>query len=86
MTITTPLNHLISNKVHGSKYLATLIHYAFVLQEQLQIMLLLANTDLDSSPRKNLNILAVDILSNQDVIFFMSVADSIVTGIREGTL
>jgi len=49
-------------------------------------MLLLANTDLNSSPRKNLNVLMVDILSNQDVIFFMSMADSMVTGIQEGTL
>jgi len=84
--ITTPSNCFISKGVHNSKCLAILIHYALVLQEQLQIMLLLANTDLGSSPRKNLNVLVVDILSNQDVIFFMSMADSMVTGIQEGTL
>ena len=77
-----------SKGVHGSKCLATLIRYALMLQEQLQIqiMLLLVSTDLGSSPRKNLNVLVVNILLNQDVIFFMSVVDSIVTGIREGTL
>jgi len=48
--------------------------------------ILLANTDLGSSPRKNLNVLVVNILSNQDIIFFMSVADSMVTGIREEIL
>ena len=86
MTITTPLNYFISKRVCGSKCLATLICYMLVLQEQLQIMLLLVNTDLGFSPRKNLNILAVNILLNQDVIFFISMADSMVIEIQEGML
>ena len=85
MMVTTLSNRLMSKRVHGSKCLATLI-CVLVLQEQLQIMLLLANTDLGSFPRKNLNVLVVDILLNQDIIFFMNMADSMVTGIREGTL
>ena len=86
MMVTTLSNCLMSKGVHGSKCLATLICYILVLQEQLQIMLLLANTDLGSFPRKNLNVLVVDILLNQDIIFFMNMADSMVTGIQEGTL
>jgi len=74
-----------SKGVCGLKCLATLICYVLVLLEQLQIMLLLANTDLGSSPRKNLNVLVIDILLNQDVIFFMSMADLMVTEIQERT-
>ena len=79
--ITILLNHLISKGVYGSKCLATQTRYMLVLQKQLQIILLLANTDLGSSSKKNLNVLAVVTPSNQDVIFFMSVVNLIVTGI-----
>jgi len=44
-------------------------------------MLLLANTNLGSSPKKNLNVLVVITPSNQDVIFFISMVDLMVTGI-----
>jgi len=44
-------------------------------------MLLLANTDLGSSLGRNLSVLAAYTLLNQDVIFFMSVADLRVIGI-----
>ena len=48
-------------------------------------MLLLANTDLDSSLGRNLNVYVVYILSNQDVIFYMNVVDLMVIGIWEET-
>jgi len=50
------LNHHISKVDHGSKLLATRIHYVRVLQELLQIMLLSANTDLGFSLGKNLSV------------------------------
>ena len=55
------------------------------LQDWLQIMLLLVNTDLDSSLRRNLNVHVVYILSNQDAIFYMNVVDLMSTGIWEET-
>ena len=55
------------------------------LQDWLQIMLLLVNTDLDSSLRRNLNVHVVYILSNQDAIFYMNVVDLMATGIWEET-
>jgi len=42
------------------------------------------NIILDSFFRKNLNALAVSILSNQDTTFFMSVKGTTTTGIQEG--
>ena len=57
-----------------------------MLQDQLQIILLLANTDLGFFLEKNLSVLVVDILLNQDTIFFMSVVDLMAIGIQEGTL
>ena len=73
-------------KDYSSKYLAIRIHYMHMLQEQLQIMLPLANTDLGSSLGKNLSVLVVDTLLNQDIIFFISMVDLMATGIQEGTL
>ena len=75
-----------SKEDHGLKCLAIQICYAHMLQEQLQIMLPLVNTDLGSSLGKNSSVLVVDILLNQDAIFFMSVVDLMATGIWEGTL
>ena len=86
MTTIILLNHLMLKGDHGLKCLAIRIHYACMLQEQLQIMLPLVNTDLGSSLGKNSSVLVVDILLNQDAIFFMSVVDLMATGIREGTL
>jgi len=56
-----------------------------MLQEPLQIMLLLVNWNLGSSLGRNSNVRATDILSKQDTIFYMSVADLMDTGIQEGT-
>ena len=57
----------------GSKLSAILTLYVRMLQELLQIMLLLVNTDLGSSLGRNLSILAAYTLLNQDIISFMSV-------------
>jgi len=57
-----------------------------MLQEQLWIMLLLANTDLDSFLGRILSVHVGYILSNQDTIFSMNVVDLMATGIQEGTL
>ena len=57
-----------------------------MLQEQLQIMLPLANTDLDSFLGRILSAHVGYILSNQDTIFSMNVVDLTATGIQEGTL
>jgi len=65
----------------GSKLSATQIHYVHVLQELLQIMLLLANTDLGFSLGKNLSVCVAYTLLNQDTISFMSVVDLMVIGI-----
>jgi len=65
----------------SSKLLAIRTLYVCVLQELLQIMLLLANTDLGSSLGRNLSVLVAYTLLNQDVISFMSVADLRVIGI-----
>ena len=56
-----------------------------MLQEPLQIMLLLANLDLDSFLGRNSNVYAIDILSKQDTIFYMNMADLMDTGIQGGT-
>jgi len=74
-------SHLMSKGNCGSKLLAIQTLYVCVLQELLQIMLLSANTDLGSSLERNLSILAVYTLLNQDVISFMSVVDLMVIGI-----
>ena len=70
---------------HSSKLSATRIHYVCVLQELLQIMLLLANTDLGFSLGKNLSVHAAYTLLNQDAISFIIVVDLMVIGIQEGT-
>ena len=70
---------------HGSKLSATWIHYMRMLQELLQIMLLLANTNLGFSLEKNLNVCVAYTLLNQDTISFISVVDLMVIGIQEGT-
>jgi len=56
-----------------------------MLQEPLQIMLLLANSDLGSFLGRNSNIYAINIPSKQDTIFYMIVADLMDTGIQGGT-
>ena len=56
-----------------------------MLQELLQIMLLLVNSDLGSSLGRNSNVHMIDILSKQDAIFYMNVADLMDTGIQGGT-
>ena len=61
------------------------IHFVYMLQELLQIMLLLANSDLGSSLGRNSNVYAIDILSKQDAIFYMNVADLMDTGIQGET-
>ena len=70
---------------HSSKLSATRIHYVCVLQELLQIMLLLANTDLGFSLGKNLSVCVDFTLLNQNTIFFMNVVDLIVIRIWEET-
>ena len=67
-----------SKEDRGSKLLAIQTLYVCVLPELLQIMLLLANTDLGSSPGRNLSVLVVYTLLNQDAISFMSVVDLMV--------
>jgi len=52
-----------------------------MLQEPLQIMLLLANLDLGSFLGRNSNVYTIDILSKQDTIFYMNMADLMDTGI-----
>jgi len=56
-----------------------------MLQEPLQIMLLLANSNLGSSLGRNSNICVTNILSKQDAIFYMSVADLMDTRIQGET-
>jgi len=66
---------------HGSKLLAIQTLYMCMLQELLQIMLLLVNTNLSSSLERNLSVLAAYTLLNQDATSFMSVVDLMVIGI-----
>ena len=70
---------------HGSKLLATRIHYVHMLQELLQIILLSANTDLGFFLEKNLSIYADFTLLNQNTISFMSIVDLMVIGIWKRT-
>jgi len=56
-----------------------------MLQELLQIILLLANSDLGSSLGRNSNVYVIDILLKQDAIFYMNVADLMNTRIQGGT-
>jgi len=56
-----------------------------MLQEPLQIMLLLVNSNLGSSLGRNSNVCVTDIPLKQDAIFYMSVADLMDTGIQGGT-
>ena len=79
------LNHHISKMDYGSKLLATQIHYICMLQELSQIMLLSVNMDLGFFLGKNLSVCVTYTLLNQDIIFFMTVVDLMVIGIREGT-
>ena len=78
-------NHYISKVDHGSKLSATWIHYVCMIQELLQIILLLANTNLGFFLGKNLSVCVAYTLLNQDTISFMSVVDLMVIGIQEGT-
>jgi len=52
-----------------------------MLQEPLQIMLLLANSNLGSFLERNSNVHVIDIPLKQDAIFYMIVADLMDTGI-----
>ena len=65
----------------GSKLSVTRTHYVRMLQELLQIMFLLVNTDLGFSLEKNLSIYTAYTLLNQDAISFMIVVDLMVIGI-----
>ena len=56
-----------------------------MLQELLQIILLLANSDLGSSLGRNSNVYVIDILLKQDAIFYMNVADLMNTRIQGET-
>ena len=56
-----------------------------MLQELLQIILLLANSDLGSSLGRNSNVYIIDILLKQDAIFYMNVADLMNTRIQGET-
>ena len=74
-------NHFMSKRNLGSKRLAIQTSYMHTLQEQLQTMLLLMNTDLDSSLERILNIYMICILSNQDAISSTNMEDLIAIGI-----
>ena len=56
-----------------------------MLQELLQIMLLLVNSDLGSSLGRNSNVYVINILLKQDTIFYMIVVDLMDTRIQGGT-
>ena len=87
LTITqTILNHHTSKEGPGFKHLVNWTHYMHKQWEQLLIMLLLESTGLNSSLGKNLNAHTVCILSNQEDIFSMIVADLTAIGTWEGTL
>jgi len=81
MMITILLNHLTLKKNHGLNLLAIQTLYVCGPQELSQIMLLLANIDLDSSQGGNSTILVDDILLSQDAISFMNVVDLMGIGI-----
>ena len=61
------------------------IYFVYVLQEPLQIIPLLANSDLGSFLGRNSNVHAINIPLKQDIIFYINVVDLIDTGIQEGT-
>ena len=66
-------NQLISKKIHGSNTLATSTLCVQELQEQLQIMLQLANIGLDSSLGRTLVVCAGYTPLNREDISFMSI-------------
>ena len=68
---------------HGSKHLATQTRYVLMLQEPLQIMPLLENTNYDFALMKNLSIYMETILSNQEGTFFMNIWDIMGIGTQE---
>ena len=76
-------NHLTPKGAYDSKYLATQICYALILQELLQIMPQLESTNYNFSLTKNLNVCAETILSNQEGTFFMNVQDIMGIGTQE---
>ena len=81
MTTIILSNHHMSKVDRGSKLSVTRTHYVRMLQELLQIMFLLVNTDLGFSLEKNLSIYTAYTLLNQDAISFMIVVDLMVIGI-----
>jgi len=81
MGTTTLSSYSTPKKDLGSKSLVIQTLCMHMLDELLLIMLQLANTDLDSSLRRNLNVTVVHILLKQDVIFSMNVIGLTGTGI-----
>ena len=81
MAMTICLNYCISKVVCGFKTLNILTLYAQEPLEQLLIMCQQMNIDLGSFQMKNLDVHAANILSNQDIIYFMSIKDSMSTEI-----
>ena len=82
MTITILLNHLTLKEDCGLNLLAIQTLYVCRPQELSQIMLLLANIDLDSFQGRNSTVLVDDILSSQDAISFTNMVDLIGIGIQ----
>ena len=67
---------------HDLNLLAIQTLYVYGPQELSQIMLLLANIDLDSSQGRDLTVLVGNILSSQDAISFTNVVDLMGIGIQ----
>jgi len=82
MMITILLNHLILKEDRGLNLLAIRTLYVHGPQELSQIMLLLANIDLDSFWGKNSTILVYNILLSQDIISFTNIVDLMSIGIQ----
>ena len=86
MTITILSNHLMLKEDRSLNLLAIRTLYVHGPQELSQIMLLLANIDLDSSRGRNSTVLVDDILLSQDAISFTNVVDLMGIGIWGETL
>ena len=81
MMIIILFNHLMLKEDCGLNLLAIWTLYVHGPQELSQIMLLLANIDLDSSWGRNSTVLVNDILLSQDAISFTNVVDLMGIGI-----
>jgi len=86
MIIQIILNYHTLKEGLSFKCLVNWTHYMCKQWDQLLIILLLENTDLDSSLGKILIIHAMYTPLNQEDTFFTIVADSIAIGIQKGTL